>query len=153
MSDIGHNNPPETIEEIVRAAQQTKDLMEMAKDRADKAAAPWNIKAQEASAPHRAEQQRLDDLYRNRVAQIARWQEKQRRANPFADAKEVARVIIDGEVAVTSRETQGFEIIKADMVPRDLCKPDDAKIKAKLALSEDEVPGVRRTVKYGTVVR
>jgi hypothetical protein len=149
---IGHNNPPAEIAEIVREAQQARDLRDAAKEAEDKAKAPWLHRAAEAAAPHRKEWEQHNGHYTNLSSQVGKWQAKQRTANPFADPKEVSRIIIDGEVAATIRTTESFEIIKADMVPREFCEPSDAKIKAALALGK-EVPGVAKAQKHSVVIR
>lgn len=153
MSQIGDNNPPEeTIAELVLLARQARDTMDKLEDQAEKAEAPFLKLGQEASAEYWADHAHHDMLYRATVARIAKWQERQRVANPFADPKEVSRVIIDGEVAATTRKIDSFEVFKPELVPRELCKPDEAKIKAALSKGED-VPGVAPKTKFSTIVR
>lgn len=150
---VGDNNPPEpTIVDIVLQARQAKDDIEIIKADVDRLEAPFRVQMAAASADLRAELATAKEQLASLTAKIKVWQEKQRRANPFADGKEVSRVIIDGEVAATTRATESFEIIKEEMVPRELCSPNDTKIKAALALGK-EVPGVRKHVVYSTVVR
>lgn len=152
---IGHNKPPEeTIEEVVRTAQQTRDLAQRTKAAIVAIEAPFLEQAKAASSRLRGELTHLDGAYDGLVSKVARWQEARRKEQPFADPKEMSRVIIDGEVEATARANHGVEIFKPDMVPRELCKPDDAKIKAVLAADpKAEIPGVRRTTKYSTIIR
>lgn len=154
MNDMtGHNRPPpETIEDVVLAARQARDLRDLATKGIKNAEQPWLKKAEEASKPFRIEHEEHAKHYANLSTKVARWQEQMRDTNPFADPKDVSRVIIDGEVAATSRETETFEIVDPKAVPHEFCSPSEAKIKAELAMGR-EVPGVKRVKKYSVMIR
>lgn len=149
---IGHNHPEDPIMDVVREAQQARDLRDKAKIAEERAKAPWLQRAEDAGRDHHREWEGHHSRYGSLCVQIGKWQEKQRQANPFADAREQSRVIIDGEVAATVRGTEVIEIVKPDMVPREFCSPDEAKIKAELRMGR-EVPGVIKRTRYSVMVR
>lgn len=98
--------------------------------------------------------ERYEEAERILKAKIAaRFQaiETERRALMVASAAEHAAggtptAIIPEPAAVQGvsvRKVLDFEIVNPALVPRDLCSPDVAKVRAAIKLGEHEIPGVR----------
>lgn len=60
-----------------------------------------------------------------------------------APAAVLSRVVEGGKVVASGSVHWKHEVIDASLVPRAYCSPDDAKLKAALALGVREIPGVR----------
>lgn len=59
-------------------------------------------------------------------------------------------VAVDG---ISTREVLEFVVTDPNLVPRELCVPDDAKIRAAIAMGYREIPGVSITVGTRVTVR
>lgn len=131
----------------------------------------------EITAPMRAAEKSVRDLFRpglNALAEaeallkagIAKCQAEQFRANQEATARAQAALAqgnvleaakaatalapVEALQGITSREVWTFRIVDPAQVPRELCTPDEAKIRAAVAAGAREIPGV--VVELGTQI-
>ncbi len=54
---------------------------------------------------------------------------------------------------ITTREVMQFAVVDPNLVPRELCSPDEAKIRAAIALGVREIPGVQIAIGTQVTVR
>jgi hypothetical protein len=89
--------------------------------------------------------------------EVGDWQKKQQKDNPFADPKDVSRVLVDGKIRATIQETAAFDIVAPAEVPREYCSPDRNKIGAAVAGAHAigkaaVIPGVKAYTKQTSKV-
>lgn len=89
----------------------------------------------------------IADAQRAQWAQNQEMQQKAQAALAVGDARGAALAVhaleaVVSPAGVNVREVVAFRVIDPALVPRELCSPDDAKIKAAVAAGYREIPGV-----------
>lgn len=150
--EIQNDEQQEQVAGVLRDVKKRSNQLE---ERRKEITVPLNRALSSVNDLFRAPRAKFDALEKTLKDKIAAYLRKKSEDNARAlqaaaaaptavlATQAIARVApVAPPVGVSVRQVTRFEVVNPDLVPRDLCSPDDDKIKLALSTGR-EVPGVR----------